>query len=138
MALTTGLPAAIRAGGSHSCPWPPLGLGFLHQGFKDCEVRARGHGLQRGDSTELGTDAQKQLGPPWLPRKPLLGSMHSTLQAPSPLPQPAVLRALGATSSWAQGLCTQLSFLGEKTAPNKTTPSALAGSVLGGELTPDL
>lgn len=83
--------------------------------------------LQSRDSTELGTAAQKQMGgPPWLPEKPLLGSMHSTLQAPSQLPQPAVPRALGAPSGWAQGLCTQFSW-------GKTTPSALAGSALGKE-----
>lgn len=63
-----------------------LAWAFIHQGLKDCKGRARGHGLQSGDSTELGTDAQKQMGwgAPWLPRKPLLGSMHSTLQARLP------------------------------------------------------
>lgn len=63
--------------------WAPFIKGSKTEGG------ARGRGLQSGDSTELGADAQKQMeGGSLAPRKALLGCMHCTLQAPSRLPQP--------------------------------------------------
>lgn len=95
-------------------------------------------GYKAGTAPSWALNAQKQMGwgAPWLPRKPLLGSMHSTLQARLP---PGCSSQLS-QGAWGWGWGKQVGAGPMHTVllEKYLTPIAPAGSALGeGELTPD-